>query len=598
MTLHRVVEAARIRWNGRQPVSEAFGDIYCDGDGVAEAERVFVGPARLAERSAGAGVFTVGELGFGLGTNFAVAAERVLGGSNGRLHYIAFEVAPAPSADLCRAARHTGLAMHRELAATPPPRISGWHRRRFAAGRVQLSIFHGDVREGLADLEGRCPGMDAWFLDGFTPPRNPEMWCHEVFTAVAALSRPGATVTTYSAAGVVKAALRNAGFHIERVDQRPRKRHSLLGVLAGDWTPAMPRLPDVTVVGAGLAGAAAARALAERGVCVTVQDAAVAAGASGIPGAALHPRLLADGGAAAAWRAHSYAFAVWRYRELPGAVRTGALQLPGPNVSADRLAKIAAALPDDWLMAVGPREAGELAGLGEVPAGLHFPHAAVVSGHTLCTALLGHPRIEFQSMPRDQTAAAKGPAEAVAGVQVLASGAAVAAALPELEVTGLSGQADLFAGALRMPVLGDGYCAPAGGACWTGATYEYRPWVPGAATKANGARFEGLFKRPPGAPLATFRGTRAVTSDRAPIIGCVDAATYVTSGHGSAGVASAALAGEWIASLVCGETPPVTRAVEALCRVGRFRERQRRRPNPFLPRGERVGRNPRRRAPR
>ena len=598
MTSHRVVDAARIRWNGRQPVSAAFGDIYCDGDGVAEAERVFVAPARLVERSAGAGVFTVGELGFGFGTNFAVVAERVLRGSNARLHYIAFEAAPVPAADLRRAARHTGLATQRELAAAPPPRISGWHRRRFAAGRVQLSLFFGDVREGLADLEGRCPGMDAWFLDGFAPPRNPAMWRHEVCVAVAALCRPGATATTYSSAGVVKAALRSAGFHVERVDQRPRKRHSLLGTYPGQWSPVPARLPDVAVLGAGLAGANAARALAERGVAVTVRDAAVAAGASGIPGAALHPRLLADGGAAAAWRAHSYAFAVWRYGELPGVRRTGALQLPGPNVDADRLLKIAAALPDDWCVAVGPRDAAELAGLGELPAGLHFPHAAVVSGRSLCAALLDHPRIEFQSMRGDAPAWAGGSVEAAATVQVLASGAAVATALPELEVTGLLGQADLFAGGLRMPVLGDGYCTPAGAACWTGATYEYRPWAAGAATRANGRRFEALFQRPPGPALASFRGTRAVTSDRVPIIGRVDAATYLTSGHGSAGVASAALAGEWIASLICGETPPVTREVEALCRVGRFRERQQRRPNPFLPRSERVDRSPRKRGRR
>ena len=249
-------------------------------------------------------------------------------------------------------------------------------------------------------------------------------------------------------------------------------------------------------------------------------------------------------------------------------------------------------------MAVGPRDAAELAGLGELPAGLHFPHAAVVSGPSLCAALLDHPRIEFQSVRGDASAWTGGSVEAAATVQVLASGAAVAMALPELEVTGLLGQADLFAGGLRMPVLGDGYCAPAGAACWTGATYEYRPWAAGAATKANGRRFEALFQRSPGPTLAGFRGTRAVTSDRVPIIGRVDAATYLTSGHGSAGVASAALAGEWIASLICGETPPVTREVEALCRVVRFRERQQRRPNPFLPRSERVDRSPRKRVRR
>ncbi len=594
--VHRVLPPARIRWHGAQPISVEFGDIYGDVDGVAEAERAFVAPARLAERCADATTFTVGELGFGVGLNFAVAAERALGTSGARLHYIAFEAAPVAAADLRSAACQSGIGVHRELAAALPPRISGWHRRRFAAGRVQLSLFFGDVSAGLADLDGRCAGVDAWFLDGFAPRVNPAMWSDAACVALAGLSRPGATVTTYSAAGVVKRALRGAGFAVERIDQRPHKRHTLLGRFPGRWTPAPTRRPAATIHGAGFAGCAAARALAERGVCVTVRDLAVAAAASGIPGAALHGRLLADGGAAAAWRAHSYAFATWRCGAMRGVRRCGALQLPGPNASAERLEKLATALPDDWLAPVAPAAAADLAGLAAAPAGLHLPHAGAVDGPSFCAALLDHPCIEFQraawhveGQVPDGSAAPGASADAV---QVLANGAAVAAAVPELEVTALPGQADLFAGRLRMSVLADGYFAPAAGGCWTGATYEYRPWAPGAATAANGTRFEALFGRPPGARRATFRGTRAVTSDRAPIIGQVDAATYVSSGHGSAGVVSAMLAGEWIASLVCGELPPVTREVEALCRPGRFRDRQRRRPNPFLRRpAERFDRN-------
>ena len=596
--VHRVLPPARIRWHGPQPISAEFGDIYSAVDGMAEAERTFLAPARFAERCADAGMFTVGELGFGAGLNFAVAAERALGTACVRLHYIAFEAAPVAAEDLLRAARQSGIGMHRELASAPPPRISGWHRRRFAGGRVQLSVFFGDVSAGLADLDGRCAGVDAWFLDGFAPRVNPAMWSDAVCVALAGLSRPGATVTTYSAAGVVKRALRDAGFAVERIDQRPHKRHTLLGRFPGRWTPAPTRRWAATIHGAGFAGCAAARALAERGVCVTVRDLAVAAGASGIPGAALHGRLLADGSAAAAWRAHSYAFATWRCGAMPGVRHSGALQLPGPNASAERLGKLATALPDDWLAPVAPPAAADLAGLAAAPAGLHFPHAGVVDGPSLCAALLDHPCIEFQRAALHAGGEALGgsaaPAASADAVQVLANGAAVAAAVPELEVTGLPGQADLFAGQLRMPVLADGYFAPAGGGCWTGATYEYRPWAPGAATAANGARFEALFGRPPGASLAAFRGTRAVTSDRAPIIGQVDAATYVSSGHGSVGVASAMLAGEWVASLVCGELPPVTREIEALCRPGRFRDRQRRRPNPFLRRpAERLDRNQR-----
>ena len=549
--LHRVLPPARIRWHGDQPVSAAFDDIYCDGSGAAEAERVFVAPARLAARCAASGRFAVAELGFGLGLNFAVAAQRAVDAPGARLHYIAFEAAPPSEADFVRAARCSGLALHRSFAAAPPPRISGWHRRRYVDGRVQLSLYYGDVRAGLQELVGRRRQVDAWLLDGFAPPRNMEMWSDETCAVIAGLSRPGATVTTYSAAGSVKRALRNAGFEVSRIDQRPRKRHSLLAVLPGAWRPKRSRAPSVAVVGAGFAGCAVARSLAERGMAVVVRDAARVRGASNIPCAVLHSRLLADGTAAAAWRAHSYAFAAWFYRGLPGVAATGVLQLPGSNASAARLARLRGALPENWLASASPAAAAAIAGIPLRRGGLHFPQAATVCGATLCAALLDHPGIDCVVAPAAPARRPEGE------VVVYANGAAVTAApvagAAALEVTALAGQADLFHGSLEAPVLGDGYCARGtAGRCWAGATYEYRAWSPGAATAANRGRFERLFEHSPGTALATFRGHRAVTSDRAPIIGLAAPNTYVSAGHGASGLASAALAGEWIARLVCG----------------------------------------------
>ena len=571
---HRVLAPAEVRWDEDRPFSVKFDDVYHGAEGTEETERVFLEPAKFDERVAGAESFTVGELGFGAGQNFAVTAQRFLVRSAGRLHYVAFEHAPMRREDMTRAARHSGAALHRALVDAWPPAISGWHRRRFAGGRVQLSLYFGDVLAGLADLIGRRgSGMDAWFLDGFAPRRNPDMWSAAVCEAVAALSRPGATLTSYSSAGIVKQRLRQAGFHVRRVDQRPRKWHTLLAVFGGQWSPRASTRRSVSIVGAGFAGCSVARALAERGFEVAVHDTSVAAGASGIPAAVLHPRLLGDGSPAAALRAHGYAFAVWFYGGLAGTRSTGALQLPGPNGDPGRLARILPALPPDWIARVGARDASELAGVEVAAEGLHFPHAGLVEGPLLCRALLDHPRIRLD----------KGPPRS--GVTVLASASRVTDAMPELEVAPLAGQADLFPGArLRMPVLADGYAVPgrASKACWVGATYEYRPWEAGRATAANAERFRKLFGRSARTPVGVFRGTRAVTSDRMPVIGRIDGDTYVTAGHGSNGTTSAALAGEWIASLIAGECAPVTREVEALCRVARFRERQLRRPNPFL----------------
>ena len=569
---HRTLKSAVVRWDGARPVSVAYDDIYHDIDGAGEAVRVFLAPAKLEERfAASTGTFTIAELGFGSALNFAVAAERFLEKSSGRLHYISFEHAPMAAQDLARAAKHSGLGVHRQLSDAYPPLISGWHRRHFAAGRVQLSLYLGDARAGLADLEGRLPrGVDAWFLDGFAPTRNPEMWQSEVCAAVAGLSRPATTVTTFSAAGVIKRALNHAGFEVTRIDQRPHKRHSVLGVVAGEHED-LPALPaTVSVLGAGFAGCATAHALAQRGIAVTVHDTAVAAGASSIPAAVLHARLLTDGSAAASFRAHSYAFATYFYRGRGGLRPTGALQLPGANTSAKRIEAMQRSLPADWVAAVSSRQASSLAGLDIHVSGLHFPHAAMIDGPALCRSLLDHPDIRVD------------PGAPTGDITVYACGAAITDFVPELEVTALIGQADRFASKpLHIPVLGDGYFAPAGDSCWVGSTYEYRPWKTSDATAANAERFRDLFSRSPARPIDVFRGARAVTSDRTPIVGRLDANTYVSVGHGSNGTTSAALAAEWIASLIAQECPPVTRAIETLCRAERFRERQLRRPNPF-----------------
>lgn len=569
--VHRILEPPALRWEERRPVSVHEGDIYHDVEGRAEALRTFIGPARLEERFGSAPVFTIGELGFGTGLNFAVAAERFLRRSGGRLHYIAFEQALPRGRDIARAAGFSGLPVHRELAGILPPRISGWHRRRLAGGRISLSLYLGDAFAGLSDL-GSTPSrtVGAWFLDGFAPPRSPGIWSPRTCAAIAGLSGPGTTVTTYSAAGIVKRALANAGFEVSRIRQHGPKRHSVLGVVPGDPVRPAPLPREVSVVGAGLAGCSVARALAERGVAVKVHDAAIAHGASAIPGAVLHARLLSDGSAAASLRAHAYAYAAWFYSGCGGFTSTGALQLPGPNTGAERLHALGEVLPPEWVERMSPRDATELAGIDIAENGLYFPNAAAIDGAALCRSLLAHPRIRFTSdAPRG-------------GIRVLANGCAITESLSELEVAPLLGQADRFdAGPLRLPVLGDGYALPAGSSCWVGATYEYRPWSSADATAANAERFRKIFGRAPGASQGFFRGVRAVTSDRTPVIGWAGPDTWVSTGHGSIGVGSAAFAGEWTASLICGECPPVSREVEALCRVDRFRERQQRRPNPF-----------------
>ena len=348
-------------------------------------------------------------------------------------------------------------------------------------------------------------GIDAWFLDGFAPRRNPAMWRPELFRIMATLSAPGASVTTFSAAGQVRRDLRAAGFNCERVDQRPRKRHSTVGWFAGRGVDFRPP-SQATVLGAGLAGTATARALAEKGIAVTVVDPeGIATGASGIPAAVLHPRLSPTASAQAMFRLHAYAFAAHRCRDWPGVTQGGVVQLAGPTTDAERLLRVAEITPSEIAM-LHDSISAEFAGLAINEPGLFFPGALTVEGQRIARAFRDHERIE------------------VAATCPTSSSCLVRATGPDtggndtLEVAAVGGQIDRFpdADGLRLPVVGDGTVVPAGGDAWVGSTYEYRPWTPTEATTANAERYARLFGRPP----RVFPRRSSAASGRSPRTGC------------------------------------------------------------------------------
>ena len=562
---------AHVDFDGERPLSRAFGDVYYDADGPAEVERVFLGPAAFETRTADpARTFTVGELGFGTGLNFIVAGQA----ARSRLHFISVERHPLSIDDMARslAPWTSAFPLARDLIEHYPPLVRGWHRRLFEAGRIQLSVYFGDVGDALADLERQQRrGVDAWFLDGFAPRRNPAMWRGELFDAMARLSVHRASVTTFTAAGDVRRELARSGFEVRRVDQRPHKRHSTVAVFAGKGRSFVAPT-SVAVLGTGLAGTATARALVEKGIAVEVADAGegIAGGASGIPAAVLHPRLSLGTTTLAGFRLHAFAFAAHRCRRLPGTKSSGILQMPSPTIDADKLRRIAQVTPTAVAEHLEPSAVSHRAGLVIREPALFFRTGLTVNARRLSEALCRHGGIEIAASQSER-----------ASPLVRATGSDVDG-FDTLEVTGLAGQMDRFGcdHPPRLPIVGNGTVVPAEGSVWAGATYEYRPWATEDATSANAQRFQRLFGNPPGKALERFRGIRAVTSDRLPVIG-FDAGTWFNLGHGSHGTTTAILGAEIVASAIAGEVAPVTTDLLELVRPGRFRERQKRRPNPF-----------------
>lgn len=588
-----MIEPARLQWRDDQPFALDYDDIYYASDGPAEVRRVFLEPSGFSDLAVQADTLLVGELGFGTGLNFAVMAEDCIARGQ-RLHFVSFELRPLQLADMQRIAsqRAPEFPIYRDLVASYPALLPGWHRRSFADGLITLSVFWGEAAQGLSQLvtQQRRP-FSFWLLDGFAPDRNPELWQPALMQQLAQVSHRGAGVATFTAAGRVRRALQAAGFEMRRVDQRPHKRESLAGRLNVEGLSAFTLPERATVIGAGIAGASAARHLADQGIAVHVVDqAGIASGASRIPATVMHGRLQANVETSGLLRAHAYLYARDFCRRFAGTGTasplraTSALQVCSDSVPVARLEAIAElfAGSGDWLELLDASAASELAGVTISDPVLQFADAWLVDTPALCAALLEHPNIEVEQVQLSRWP--ETPAIAACGLATRELPGA-----EYLELAGVSGQLDVFraesAAMPRVALVGNGYLAPLADGFAVGASYEYQPWPEADATSNN----QRILQRLTGVAEAALswqarsRGERSVSSDRLPIAGeLIDqngvtlTGRYVSTGHGSMGTVSSHYAAAELVSRITGDFSPLGDGAELLS-PARFRVRQARR---------------------
>jgi tRNA U34 5-methylaminomethyl-2-thiouridine-forming methyltransferase MnmC len=216
--------------DGVIPVSTRFDDPYFSlADGLAETRHVFLAGNDLPERLADG--FHVAELGFGTGLNLLALLVAWAGtGRRGTLRYTSFEAFPLSATDIDRALRHFP-----EAHAVAGPFLTQWDLpatqgvKRLSLAGVEAEILLGDARMTLPAWNGRA---DAWFLDGFSPAKNPELWSAEMMAEVARHTATGGSFATYTAAGHVRRALEAAGFAVTRTAGHGRKRHMTTGRMA------------------------------------------------------------------------------------------------------------------------------------------------------------------------------------------------------------------------------------------------------------------------------------------------------------------------------------------------------------------------------
>jgi len=230
-----MIDFADLEWGVEGAlVSKRFGDIYFSAaGGPEESEHVFVQPNGIVARFQRQQVLTVAELGFGTGLNFLVSWQAWLTNKKvGALHYYSVEKYPLNSRDLVKALEEwpqlNSLSRHlTEVYQTN----SKWQVLKFEAGAIELHLFIGDVNDFLEDLKQRQIKVEAWYLDGFSPSKNPEMWSVDVFSAMVDCSAQRATCSTFTAVGQVRRDLQSVGFEVEKIQGFGKKRTMLKGTL-------------------------------------------------------------------------------------------------------------------------------------------------------------------------------------------------------------------------------------------------------------------------------------------------------------------------------------------------------------------------------
>lgn len=341
------------------PKSVDFGDVYfSEGHGIAETHYVFLEQNDLPNRFSHLNIndhFTIAETGFGTGLNFLVASQCFLkhAPDSARLTFISCEKYPIAVEDLIKAHGHwPQLAEHSAaLRQQYPPALEGFHLLSF--GRISLLLMLGDASEVYSQLTAK---VDAWFLDGFAPSKNPDMWQPELFQQLQRLSHTSTTFATFTAARLVRDGLRGSGFQFEKVAGFGKKRHMLKGSFIGLLGPSRPlawpsaelanprpnKDKRVAIIGAGIAGITTARELVARGYQVEIfeRESAAAMGGSGNDQGAVYAKLSAHQTHSNQFYAQALIMAQNKLGELPDNIsheQCGLVQLAQNTKETQRL---------------------------------------------------------------------------------------------------------------------------------------------------------------------------------------------------------------------------------------------------------------------
>jgi len=605
------------------PYSATYDDIYHTAHGgPAQARHVFLGGNDLPACWQGKDRFVILETGFGLGLNFLATwqAWRDDPQRCRRLHFVSLEKHPFSPADLAIAQRawpeFTDLAAL--LRRHWPPLTPGTHRLHFDDDCVILTLVFGDSTTQLREVDA---AVDAFYLDGFAPANNPELWSFPLCKALARLAAPGATLATWCLARPARDALAAVEFDLERRSGLPPRREMLVGRFRSrrpDRRP-LPAERRAIVIGAGIAGSLTAHRLAAAGwqVAVLEQAAGPGQGASGNLAGMLRPLPSADDNRISRLTRAGYLATRALLKTLPAARWSpcGVLHLARDSEHEEQQRRTVEALglPPEVVQFVGSDEASKLLEWPVSGGGWWFPGGGWVQPETLCSAALAtfpgrisaHYAVAVDRLKWGKNEwralAADGSILAAAPVVVMASGVAAPrfsqfAWLPQIAARGqVSHLPAASLPPLAIVVSKHAYAIPAiDGICLTGATLSYDDDEADERRTDHCENLAQLGLTLPGfttgidpGQLAGRVGMRPMSPDRLPIVGPVPAAVaagsnsrlhnlprlpglWCVQGFGARGITWSALMADLLVSRIEGDPLPLERDLVDALDPGRF----------------------------
>ena len=644
-----------IRWESGLPVSKHFNDIYFSReDGIAESYYVFIQGNDLINRwNDYSGTFTIGETGFGTGLNFVNTWKhwQQHRSNQTRLHFISVEKFPLTKADLISSHKLFPELNHYSIQLIdtyPPQPISGSHRLLFDSGRVILTLFFGDIVEGLNQFNtfsnagpkvskltptfcGKKMAVDAWYLDGFAPSKNPEMWTEDVFKSMAQLSDASTTFSTFTASSHVRRSLTKAGFECKKIKGFGKKREQLIGTLVyrqpqisvnfqNAWYVTAKQeqtstIKNAIVIGGGLAGCHAARALAHRGYNIKLYDKAaeLAQGASSNHVGIVYTKLSPNTDPLSRFNlaAQLYADQFYRTLNLYGncGSRTGILHIPKNARELDHYQKLSTQFDSFFLKWIDQKDTESICGIALQSGGLFVSASGWLTPIKLCQQLCKHEnittslnsnivKIEFEN---DKWKVVSDHGSTIDSAPILVVANAFDAAnflqLDHLPLNRIRGQVSHISGnsnleKIRCVISGDGYISPGlNGLHHLGASFNLKTNqqnINPQDDKDNIDKINSIFYKQNinyEQVVSSKVGFRCTTPDYFPLAGplpdvaklqesffrlsknanvCIDQpgsfipGLFCLLGLGSRGLAYAPLAAEVLASAIDGEILPVS----------------------------------------